>query len=271
MRLYFILSEENLFHPNYFKGVLDAITKNKYKIVGVTVLKENYKKGILYFLWQQLNLWGALGFFYIATHSLLRTLFTRLNLERDLTIENISKNNHIPLTYVKRVNSEEHLDYLRRLKIDIIISSGGQIFKKDLLKLPRIACVNRHSGLLPKYGGAMPVFWAMLNNEKKFGITIHHMVEDVDKGDVIYQKEILFDKDYSLFKNYLIAFKESVGTTINALNLISEKTKIPKTYSEEESYFSFPTISKMREFGRYHKAFSIMDIFFYRKIFKFYE
>lgn len=264
--LYFILSGENLFHPHYFKGVLDNLPKNIYRVAGVTILKENYKKGLLYFLWQQVNLWGTIGLLYIAAHSLIRILLAKAGF-KNLTVESISESFRIPIIYIERVNEAKHLDYLKRRKIDIVISSCGQIFKSKLLKLPKIACINRHSALLPKYGGVMPVFWAMHHNEKEFGVSMHYMVEEIDKGDIIYRETIPIEKGNSLFRNYLFAFDKSIVATINALDFISKRKIVGKFKNNNKAYFSFPNFSVISDFKKNHKTFSLSDIFFYHKTF----
>ena len=265
--LYFILSGENLFHPHYFKGVLDNLPKNIYQVAGVTILKENYKKGLPYFLWQQINLWGLTGFIYIAFHSSLRTLMARMKISKNLTIEDISKKHSIPVVFMGQVNNEEHLKYLRKFKIDIIISSSGQIFKKDLLALPKIACINRHSALLPKYGGVMPVFWAMYHGEKEFGVSVHYMVEEIDKGNIISRERIPIEKGNSLFRNYLFAFDKSINATINALDFMSKRKIVGKFKKNDKAYFSFPNFSVIQDFKKKYIPFSLRDIFFYHKIF----
>src|SRR3990167_2933061 len=217
-QLYFILTNENLFHPRYFAGVLKLLNNQKYKVVGVTQVIER-RKSFINFLIRQLNLWGWLGFLAIVSLSLLAKKSSSLKL--------VAQKYKIKYFETKDVNTKSHLNYIKKLKPDIIVSSCGQIFKRELLELPKIACINRHSALLPKYGGVLPVFWAMYHNEKKFGVSIHIMVEKIDQGDIVCQKAILRNYKNSLFSNYIIAFRESIQATIKALNNLN-KNKIVK-------------------------------------------
>jgi len=153
-----------------------------------------------------------------------------------------------------------HLNHLKKKKPDIIISSCGQIFKKELLSLPKVACINRHSALLPKYGGVLPIFWAMYNNEKSFGVSIHYMVEKVDQGNVIFQKKISFDHQKSLFTNYVIAFQESIQATIKSLDNLNKNKIIKKFSPNNKQYFSYPKSADIYKFKKKHKVFSLDDL-----------
>lgn len=259
-KLYFILADENLFHPDYILGLIKNLGNN-YDIVGITMVRDSYKKGFVDFLKQQLLLWGPLGFLYIAFTSSARSFLDKFNLKNNLSLKNITQKNKIKYIESFDVNDREHLEYLRKLKIDIIISSCGQIFKKDLLKLPKIACINRHSAILPKYGGVLPVFWAMYFGEKEFGVSLHYMVEKIDQGDILSQVKIPLKKENSLFKNYLLAFDKSVGATLEALENIKSDKIVGHFYPNEKQYFSFPTKERIKEFKiKEYKSFSIKDL-----------
>ncbi|OGH42857.1 MAG: hypothetical protein A3B53_02310 [Candidatus Levybacteria bacterium RIFCSPLOWO2_01_FULL_42_15] len=264
-RIYLILTEENLFHPHYFLGLFQKLPDKEFKIIGVTVLKEIYKKGFPYYLLEQYHLWGTLGFISIAVLSFVRNLLDKIQIKNTYSVQSIARIFHVPYVKIDNVNSRKHLAYLRKLNIDIIISSSGQIFKKNLLELPQIACINRHTALLPKYGGVLPVFWAMFYNEKEFGVSIHFMTPKVDQGNVVYQEIIPLIKNNSLFKNYILGFDKSIGPTIKALkNITSNKIEIfARFHPNEKQYFSFPTLADIKKFKKNNKPFSLSDIYFY--------
>lgn len=260
-RLYFILADENLFHPKFFSICLKRLDKD-YEVIGVTVAKDRHKEGFFGFLKQQMSLWGFLGFFYIAFISSLYSILDKFGIIKNLSIRSICKEKNIKYTESFNVNEESHLSYLRDLKLDIIVSSCGHIFKKDLLKLPKIACINRHTALLPKYGGVLPVFWAMYYGEKNFGVSIHYMVEKIDKGDILSQVEIPLKKENSLFKNYILAFNKSVDALLLALENIKKKKIVNKFHPNEKQYFSFPISEEIRKFKQKgYKVFSYKDLF----------
>lgn len=268
-KIYFVLADENLFHPHYFKQTLRALKDLPYIIVGLTIPIGRSKRGFLKQVYNQFFLWGFKGFIFISSLALLKTGLDKLRVKGEYSLRSIAKSKKIPIFEVSNVNSEQHIKYLTKKKIDIIISSSGQIFKKNLLKVPRVACINRHTALLPKYGGVLPVFWAMLNHEKKFGVSIHHMVEKVDQGDVIFQKEIPLLRQSSLFKNYILGFDESINSTIKALDYIRRKKKSKKFIPSDKQYFSFPEISSIKNFRKRFNSFLLEDIVFYFNIFSF--
>lgn len=260
-RLYFILADENLFHPKFFLGCLRNLNRD-YEIIGVTKTLDKYKSGFLNFLKQQLNLWGVLGFLYIAFWSSIYSFLDKFNLKNNLSLKNIAKKNNLKYAESFNVNSLEHLKYLEKLKVDIIISSCGHIFKKELLNLPKTACVNRHSALLPKYGGVLPVFWAMYFREKEFGVSIHYMVEKIDQGDILSQIKIPLKKENSLFKNYVLAFDKSVDAVVLALKNLKDGKIVSHFSPNEKQYFTFPDLKKIKELKQKgYKTFTLKDIF----------
>ncbi len=88
------------------------------------------------------------------------------------------------------------LDVLRELSPDIIVVAAyGKLLPPDVLQLPPRGCVNVHSSLLPRYRGAAPINWAILNGEQETGVTIMYMAEGLDTGDIISQSATAIDPD----------------------------------------------------------------------------
>ena len=75
----------------------------------------------------------------------------------------------------------------------IVVAAYGKILPVDILTLPPKGCVNIHSSLLPKYRGAAPINWAILNGEEKTGVTLMYMAEGLDTGDMLAQTETPID------------------------------------------------------------------------------
>lgn len=100
----------------------------------------------------------------------------------------------IPVLQPQRARDEEFLEEMKRLNPDIIlVAAYGKILPKVLLDLPKFGCINVHASLLPKYRGASPIQWAVLNGDEKSGVTIMHMAEGVDTGDIIMAEEVVLD------------------------------------------------------------------------------
>jgi methionyl-tRNA formyltransferase len=95
----------------------------------------------------------------------------------------------LPLLQPERARDEQFIEDLRRLEPDLIaVAAYGQILPRGILDLPRLGCVNVHASLLPKYRGAAPVQWAILNGEKETGVTIMKMDAGLDTGDILVQE-----------------------------------------------------------------------------------
>lgn len=95
----------------------------------------------------------------------------------------------------RRVREPECVEYLRQYEPDmIVVAAFGQILPKEILDMPRYCCINVHASLLPKYRGAAPIQWAVLNGDKTAGVTIMRMDAGLDTGDMISKVEVTLDE-----------------------------------------------------------------------------
>jgi methionyl-tRNA formyltransferase len=93
-------------------------------------------------------------------------------------------------------NNESFLNELKAINPDFIfVAAYGKILTKDILNIPKLACINVHSSLLPKYRGAAPINWALINGDKETGVTIMEMDEGMDTGNIILSKKIAIEED----------------------------------------------------------------------------
>ncbi|MBN2539028.1 MAG: methionyl-tRNA formyltransferase [Deltaproteobacteria bacterium] len=96
----------------------------------------------------------------------------------------------IPVYQPDRVRSEDFLDTFRKISPDmVILVAFGQILPEEIIRFPRLGCLNVHPSLLPNYRGAAPINWAIINGDKETGVTIMHMDEGVDSGDILLQEK----------------------------------------------------------------------------------
>ena len=102
----------------------------------------------------------------------------------------------IPVYQPLKVREPEFVETLKKLEPDmIIVAAFGQIIPKAILDMPRFGCVNVHASLLPKYRGAAPIQWAVLNGDQVTGVTTMRMDEGLDTGDMIMKQEVIVDED----------------------------------------------------------------------------
>lgn len=134
-----------------------------------------------------------------------------------------------------KIRLEENIDYLSKYEADVfLVAAFGQILPKAILDMPRLGCVNVHASLLPKYRGAAPIQWAVINGEKIAGVTTMMMGEGLDNGDMLLKSELELDKDEtggSLFDKLAVLGGELAVKTIEALNA-GEITPIPQNEAE---------------------------------------
>ena len=97
---------------------------------------------------------------------------------------------------VKARNNPEFLEEVKKLNPDLIcVVAYGKILPQELLDIPQYGCVNVHGSLLPEYRGAAPIQWAVLNGDKKTGVTTMFMNAGMDTGDMILKEEVEIGKD----------------------------------------------------------------------------
>lgn len=100
----------------------------------------------------------------------------------------------IPIYQPAKLRDGEALAVLKELEPElIVVAAYGRILPPDILALPKLGCVNVHSSLLPKYRGAAPINWAILNGEDETGVTIMYMAEGMDTGDILAQTSTPID------------------------------------------------------------------------------
>lgn len=101
----------------------------------------------------------------------------------------------IPVFQPKRVRAPECIEKLRKYDADImVVIAFGQILPKEILEMTPYGCVNVHASLLPKYRGAAPIQWAVINGERVSGVTTMQMDEGLDTGDMLMKTEIVLDE-----------------------------------------------------------------------------
>lgn len=143
---------------------------------------------------------------------------------------------NLPVFQPERIKKEEAVAVLKQYDADIyVVAAFGQILSKEILNLPKFGCVNIHASLLPKYRGAAPIQWSIIDGEEKTGITIQQMNEGVDTGDILLQKEYTLAADEtgeSLFDRLCDLGAEAI---VEALKKIEEGSIVPVKQNEADA------------------------------------
>lgn len=146
--------------PDFARESLEAIYNYGYNIIGVVTNIDKPKgRGM----------------------KMMQTPVKEFAIEKNLLIyqpEKIKKN-------------EEFINEIKSLNPDVIcVVAYGKILPREILEIPKYGCINVHGSLLPKYRGAAPIQWAVLNGDKTTGVTTMYMNEGMDTGDMILKKEV---------------------------------------------------------------------------------
>lgn len=126
---------------------------------------------------------------------------------------------------IKVRNNEEFITEIRKLNPDIIVVVAyGKILPKELLEIPKLGCINVHGSLLPKYRGAAPIQWAVLNGDTETGITTMYMNEGMDTGDIILTKKVTISSDETTGELWSILSKVGAELLVETLEKINNHT-----------------------------------------------
>lgn len=132
---------------------------------------------------------------------------------------------NIPVYQPTTFRNAEAVETLRALQPElIVVAAYGKILPPDVLAIPPYGCINVHGSLLPKYRGAAPIQWAVLNGDKVTGVTIQRMAEGVDTGDMLAKAETEIGPDETsgeLFDRLMVLGAELLVDTIDKLNTLT--------------------------------------------------
>ena len=142
----------------------------------------------------------------------------------------------LPVFQPVKIKTQEAVTQLRTYEADIfVVAAFGQILSKEILDMPRYGCVNIHASLLPKYRGAAPIQWAVIDGEEETGVTIQQMNEGVDTGDILTQEIVRLDEKEtgaSLFDKLAVCGAELI---VKTLAMIEAGSIVPVKQDDSKS------------------------------------
>ena len=146
-----------------------------------------------------------------------------------------------------KIRAEESVEYLRQYNADIIIVEAfGQIIPKAILDMPRFGCVNVHASLLPKYRGAAPIQWAVLNGEQVTGVTTMRMDEGLDTGDMIMKQEVIVDENETGGSLFDKLAEVGAKLCVKTMEAIENGTAV---YTPQDDALATHTVKIQKEMG----------------------
>ncbi|HOK08458.1 MAG TPA: methionyl-tRNA formyltransferase [Candidatus Hydrogenedens sp.] len=139
------------------------------------------------------------------------------------SILRFAKKNHIPVYWIDKMDNAD-LQPLKDISPDLILTGGfGIIYKKNLLKLPNIGCVNVHSSLLPRHRGPNPFYAVVRQGDPITGVTFHIMDEGIDTGPIIEQKSFPVTDTDTAYSIYCKASELAGEMVVDVINRIEQE------------------------------------------------
>ena len=261
MNIIFFTQED----PFYVKGFFDEFLsqfKSIEDIKAIVISHPMGKKSITKLARQMYEFYGPRDFVRMGVRYGFRTLMSKRQIPKaengippkTYSVKNVADVYGIPVLARSELNSEEFRKLIKTYDPDLFISIASPvIFKEELIKIPRLGCINIHTAPLPWYRGMLPSFWQLYHGEKEAGITIHRIDEGIDTGDIIIQHSLPIYPEESLDKLILRTKRESAKLMVKVIDSFRKGEVQYRKMEGEGSYFTFPSREDVREFKRMGK------------------
>lgn len=260
MRIVLVLDETPFFHPTFARDVIEGLNPDDEVVGACLVVEIPLKSNIEAYMRRNI---GKLTFGELARIGTRRLAMMALNQayprgrnrQYYSTRAALNANGLNPLLVRRSINAPDVLTHIRQMSPDVIVSSNSLIFGKEILSIPKVCCINRHSALLPSYGGIFPVMHAVSRGEKVVGASVQVMTAGIDEGPVLAWREVPVGSRPSLWSLYDACFRVSVDVVHEALERVrvgdlSDRARTSK------SYYSFPTDEDWHRFRERGGAFA---------------
>ncbi|MEG2246990.1 MAG: methionyl-tRNA formyltransferase [Peptostreptococcaceae bacterium] len=138
-----------------------------------------------------------------------------------------------------KAREESFVNILREINPDlIVVVAFGQILPKSILDIPKFGCVNVHASLLPKYRGAAPLNWVIINGEEKTGVTTMYMDVGLDTGDMILKSEIPLDDEITAGELHDKMMIDGADVLKETIQLIAQGKAPREKQNDDETCYS---------------------------------
>ena len=146
----------------------------------------------------------------------------------------------IPVYQPEKIKDPDFIEILKKTKADVfVVVAYGQILPQAVLDIPKYGCINVHGSLLPKYRGAAPIQWSIINGESVTGVTIMYMEKGLDTGDMLLKREIPIDPEDTYGSLHDKMAPVGAEALIEVLEMLENgSVQAEKQNDEESSYVS---------------------------------
>lgn len=253
MRIVIITQNDPFYLAKNLKYLISILPHHS-EIVGCVVTKVSPFGKKESFLKKAIKTYSIFGFDFFMHYAFK---FLKSKADKNSNVFRVLNESNIPIILLDSpINEKRSVDQIKALEPDLLVSIlGNQIFKKPILELSPLGCLNLHTALLPKYRGLMPTFWVMKNNEYKTGVSVFYVDEGIDSGPIIVQKEIQIGNKTQ--QELIIATKKiGMEAIAESIDLIYKNdVQLIENNASEKTYFTFPTREDVIEFKKNGKKF----------------
>lgn len=252
LRIVFVTQEEPFYLSESFKYFFVQLHR-KIDVAAAVITPngvEGRRRGFLSRAAHTIRIFGFHFFSYYAWRFVISKVYRK-------TVCQAFEDNNVPVVYLRdNINNKKNIEIIKSFEPDLLISiSSNQIFKRQVLNIPKMFCLNVHTSFLPKYRGLLPTFWAMLYDEKEIGVSIFKMDEGIDTGKIIMQsrlniegmtqEEIIVQTKMQAMRDLQNCFESILSNEILWLD----------NNDDEATYFGWPTAANVKSFIRLGKKF----------------
>ncbi|KYH29939.1 MULTISPECIES: methionyl-tRNA formyltransferase [Clostridium] len=155
-------------------------------------------------------------------------------------VKELALKHNIKVYQPERLKKEPQIiEELRSIKPDfIIVVAYGQILPKEVIDIPKYACINLHASLLPKYRGAAPINWAIIKGEKKSGNTTMLMDVGLDTGDMLLKQEVTITEDMTAGELHDILMKDGAKLLVETIKGVYKGEIKPEKQNDSETCYA---------------------------------
>lgn len=137
-------------------------------------------------------------------------------------VKEFALNHNIPVFQPERLKEENFIEELKQIDADLFVIVAFKILPLEVFTLPKYGSINLHGSLLPKYRGAAPIQWALINGDKETGVTTFFLKEKVDTGNMILQEKITIDPEDNLESLYDKMKNVGAEVLLKSISLIEQ-------------------------------------------------
>jgi folate-dependent phosphoribosylglycinamide formyltransferase PurN len=257
MKLVLVTQSAPMYLASFLDELVIRLVAAGHRVEGVVALAPTFKNSFLEEVRSRWAFYGPVDFIRMTGRIAMNLFLARFSTAACHSVGNVVEKHGLEPLNFSSVNNAALRTFIERRGIDVVLSiASPQIFRRRLLAAPRHGCLNYHMGLLPRFRGRQPLFWAMLHDEPEVGLTVHEMDTELDNGPIIAQKRFPVTPGDSLHQLYLKCVAQGPALVAGAIDLIAEGdgTRLPND-AEQATCFGFPSTEDVAGFRAQGKKF----------------